>query len=229
MGAVILIRPSFTIEAGTFGTEALDLIERAARTCYKSEPRGDSAAFVRKLLHQYHHESVIEHVGMTVRFIVDRGVSHELVRHRLASYSQESTRYVDYGEGGKTGGHCTFVVPPWCNLGSGTYESWLDSNIVIVNGAEGDRLWFSAMREAEAAYRDLRAAGWTPQQARSVLPNSTKTEVVMTANAREWRNVFLLRCAKSAHPQIREVMVPLLAEAKRQTPVLYDDLYAEEA
>lgn len=220
---MILIRPSFTIEAGTFGADALDFIERAARTCYKSEPRGDSAAFVRKLLHQYHHESVIEHVGMTVRFIVDRGVSHELVRHRIASYSQESTRYVDYGEGGKTGGHCTFVVPPWCNLEPGTYP-----NTASVNADEGDDWWFSAMRGAEATYRSLRAAGWTPQEARSVLPNSTKTEVVMTANAREWRNVFLLRCAKSAHPQIREVMVPLLAEAKRRTPVLYDDLYAEE-
>lgn len=211
-----LVKPSFTIEAGTFGMDALRLIESAARTCYKSECRGDPASFVRKILHQYHHESVIEHVGCTVRFIVDRGVSHELVRHRVASFSQESTRYVDYGEDGKTGGHCTFVIPPWVNEQPGEY----DGDFLL-----GERdPWTWAMRAAEVWYRAMRSQGRTPQEARSVLPNSTKTEVVMTANYREWRHVLTLRGAKSAHPQMREVMLPLLAELRERVPVLFDDV-----
>jgi thymidylate synthase (FAD) len=211
---VNLILPSFTVEAGTFGDDALRLIEASARTCYKSESKGDPSGFVRKILHQFHHESVIEHVGMTVRFVVDRGVSHELVRHRLASFSQESTRYVDYGDGGKAGG-CTFVIPPWLGVAAGEYDE---------ERAAGSHAWVWQMFLAEHAYKSLRAEGWTPQQARSVLPSATKTEVVMTANVREWRTVFKLRCAKSAHPQMREVMVPLLFEARRRTPVLFDDL-----
>lgn len=208
-----LVKPSFTIEHGTFGDDALRLIESAARTCYKSECRGDPASFVRKIVHQYHHESVIEHVGCTVRFVVDRGVSHELVRHRVASFSQESTRYVDYGEDGKTGGHCTFVIPPWVDAEEGIYDE------VVTTDS-----WVWAMHLAETYYRAMRREGRTPQEARSVLPNSTKTEVVMTANYREWRHVLELRCAKSAHPQMREVMLPLRDELRRRVPVLFDEV-----
>lgn len=185
----------------------LKLIEKAGRTCYKSEDRitDDSAlAFARSILAR-HHESVIEHSTMTVRFIVDRGVSHELVRHRLASFSQESTRYVRY-DGAKEGRGLTFVRPCF----------WLNNPAMM-------DLWESWMRDYEEIYLDTLDLGAKPEEARCLLPHSTKTEVVMTANFREWRKVFELRTANAAHPQMREVMRPLLAEARRRVPVIFDD------
>jgi len=231
-----LLKPSYSIEAGTFGQEALDAIERAARTCYKSEPAGDPGAFVRMLIKRG-HESTLEHVGFTVRFVVDRGVSHELVRHRLASFSQESTRYVDY-TGQKSGGHCQFIIPSWLptGLGEGFWEAWdghyrrcygISDPLVqdlLVTPEDPLRYWLDAMLQAEMSYQILRNREWSPQYARSVLPNSTKTEIVVTANYREWRHIFNLRTAKASHPQMREVMLPLLAEMKEKTPVLFDDL-----
>jgi thymidylate synthase (FAD) len=187
----------------------LGLIEQAGRTCYKSENKitQDSARqFVQRLLHSGHH-SVIEHINVTVRFICDRGVSHELVRHRLASYSQESTRYANYSKS-KFGGELTVIRPLF----------WAEDSPQYLR-------WFAAVKHAEKAYMQLIELGATPEQARTVLPNSLKTEVVMTCNLREWRNVLNLRCSKAAHPQIREIMVPLLSELKEKIPVVFDDLY----
>jgi len=192
------------------GPEALRQIEEAGRTCYKSEDMitPDSAeAFVKRILEAGHH-SVIEHVSATIRFICDRGVTHEIVRHRLAAYSQESTRYCNYSKG-RHGNEITVIRPLFWSEDSMEYNIWLLS-----------------MQAAEDAYMALVTAGASPQEARSVLPNSLKTEIVMTCNLREWRHVFSLRCSQAAHPQMREIMLPLLAEFRKRIPVLFDDLYA---
>jgi thymidylate synthase (FAD) len=170
------------------------------------------------------HESVIEHEKVSVRVVCDRGVSHEIVRHRLASYSQESTRYCDYDKG-----EITFIQPCWfTNDCTGLSPDDFDTVIIgtgigrINPHPEAD--WINAMHYIEGTYKDLREAGWKPEQARSVLPNSLKTEIVMTMNLREWRHFFKLRTAKAAHPQIREIAIPMLAEFKKLIPIIFDDI-----
>jgi len=209
--------------------DALNLIESAARTCYKSEGNPEqTASFVKRVLDSQ-HESVIEHVGMTVRFIIDRGVSHELVRHRVASFSQESTRYIDYMKKAK-GGNLQFIIPPWVTeefpVGEQVNFSELQAFWVQheIKPSLATQQWVSSMSLAEVGYREVRQQGWSAQQARSILPHSAKTEVVMTANYREMRHILKLRTSKAAHPQIREVMIPLLEELKGRTPVLFDDI-----
>lgn len=213
---MLLVKPSAEILMITTG--ALSLIERAGRTCYKSEEKmtSESAPTFAAMILKRGHESVLEHAVATVRFVCDRGVSHEIVRHRLASYSQESTRYCDY-----EGGHVAFVIPPWVDMEPGEYDKGRYTGAATV-----DNEWFNAMKDAEDSYRALRAGNWRPEQARSVLPNSLKTEIVMTANLREWRHFFKLRTAPAAHPQMREIATPLLVEMAARVPVLFDDLLA---
>jgi len=212
-----LIRPTFEILTPIDGTDILRRIEASGRTCYKSEDRitDDSAPrFVRMVLRRG-HESVLEHVSISVRIVCDRGVSHELVRHRLASFSQESTRYCDYG-----GQDMQFVIPPWLDIQPGVYRD----EVLAWNNQCARPMWVYEMRRIELLYRDLRTLGWKPEQSRSILPNSLKTEVVMTCNIREWRHVFRLRTAKAAHPQMREIMIPMLSEFQRLIPVVFDDV-----
>lgn len=206
-----LVSASFEIlepdDLGSWNT-MLVRIERAARTCYKSEERisvFSAEPLVKKLIGSGHH-AMLEHGGdISVRFVVDRGVSHELVRHRLASFAQESTRYCNYSRG-KFGGECTFIdARPHLSE-----SEWAE--------------WESALATAESYYLSMLEAGVKPQMARSVLPNATKTEVVVTANPREWRHIFELRTSERAHPQMREVMCPLLAEFRRRVTVLFDDV-----
>lgn len=188
--------------------DAVAFIERVARTCYKSEDKigpGTGEAFVRGLVKRRHF-AMLEHASMTVRFVVDRGVSHEIVRHRIASYAQESTRYCDYA-GAKRGKEITVIAPCFWEPGSSMWSTWLE-----------------ACGYAEQRYFRLRLMGAKPEEARSVLPNSLKTELVMTANMREWREVFRLRTADAAHPQMREVMIPLFERCFTSTPTLFDDL-----
>lgn len=206
-----VIRAEARFEGSPDGKAILRIIESAGRVCYKSEDKitDDSAeAFVRRLIRSG-HESVLEHASLRARIICDRGVSHELVRHRLASYSQESTRYCNYSQG-KHGHEITVIEP-----------AWLASEAA---GHNARVVWWSAMVSAEQAYFHLLDLGWTPQQARSVLPNSLKTEVVMTANIREWRHFFQLRCSKAAHPQMQEVAAQLLAQAAQIAPALFEDI-----
>lgn len=188
----------------------LQVIEAAGRTAYKSEDKiteGSAETFVRKIMKRG-HLSVIEHAPMlSVRFITDRGVTHELVRHRLASFTQESTRYVNY-----KGKEMEFILPVWFSD-----ESNWDNEIPT-------GIWVKQMMSAELEYNKLIKAGWSPQQARSVLPNSLKTEIVVTANLREWRHIFKLRTASGAHPQIVELMRPLLKEVREIIPIIFDDL-----
>lgn len=197
------------------GQKVLQKLELIGRTCYKSEDKitEDSAAkFVAGLIKRG-HEAMLEHVSITVKFVTDRGISHEIVRHRLASYAQESTRYCNYSQD-KFGHELTFIIPDFLEYGS-----------------EGFKLWKDEMKQVEKTYFAMLEAGHTPQEARSVLPNSLKTELVMTANLREWRAFFKLRAANStgvAHPQMLEITRPLLDDLKAMIPVVFDDITYEE-
>ncbi len=185
----------------------LETIERAGRTAYKSEDKitsGSAEKFCRMLI-KNGHESVLEHVSITVKFVCDRGVTHELVRHRIASYTQESTRYCNYSGG------LTVVLPLSLDGDS------LTCKVVRT-------MWEQAMKNAENSYCNMITAGCTPQQARHVLPLSTKTEIVTTMNIREWRHVLKLRTAPSAHPHIRALMLDLLAIFTEKLPVLFGDI-----
>lgn len=206
-----IIAPSFEILTELNGNDILKKLERIGRVCYKSEDRitGDSAErFIRNLVSRG-HESVIEHIAVTVKIICDRGVSHEIVRHRIASYSQESTRYCNYSSGG-FGSELTVIRPYF----------WEESS-------EKFQIWQKSMKAAEDAYLSLIGLGATPQEARSVLPNSLKTEIVVTMNLREWRHFFKMRTEKHAHPQMRETAIPILKEFQKQIPAIFDDIPLE--
>jgi thymidylate synthase (FAD) len=203
-----VISPYHEIISPLDGNAILAIIETAGRTCYKSEDKitaGSAGTFARRMVASGHH-SVIEHAFLTVRFVCDRGVSHELVRHRMASFSQESTRYANYSKD-KFGREITVVRPPFWHEDSNEYACWK-----------------VAMQAAEDSYLKLVDMGARAEQARSVLPNSLKTEIVTTCNLREWRHVLKLRCARAAHPQIRELMLPLLSELKEELPDIFEDM-----
>lgn len=195
------------------GISELQFLEKIARKCYKSEDKisedGESAKRLVGSLIKSKHEAMLEHMSLSVLFICDRGVSHEIVRHRMASFAQESTRYCNYSKG-KFGGEVTFIRP---------------YNMVVDSTEFG--IWESAMLAAENSYMELLKNGISPQMARSVLPNSLKTELVMTANLREWRHFLNLRAAGSTgapHPQMLEIAVPLLVELQHAIPVVFDDI-----
>ena len=225
-----IIKPSFEILTQNLSKEdltTLRLIERAGRTCYKSEENiNDESAigFVGARLNEDHHESIIEHSSLTVKFICDRGVSHELVRHRLASFSQESTRYCNYSKG-RHGNQLTFIQPPWISDDAvEVLQNCSDPFDDILNISIMNAVWFESLKTAEYSYLRLLESGWKPEQARSVLPNSLKTEIVVTANFREWRLIFKQRTSEKAHPQMRELMIPLLEEVRSKIPVIFDIL-----
>lgn len=205
------IKPYTQIYKDFDGQKVLQKIEAAARTCYKSEGKiqeGSAAKLVAGLI-KSGHEAMLEHASVTVKFVVDRGISHELVRYRLASFAQESTRYCNYSKD-DFGSEITFIIPEYLE-----YKS------------EGWNIWKESMKQAEDAYFKMLDFGLSPQQARAVLPNSLKTEVVMTANLREWRHFFKLRALGTTgkpHPQMLEVAVPLLEDMKNLIPVVFDDL-----
>ena len=196
------------------GREILKKIEMIGRTCYKSTDRitDDSAPkFVANLIKRG-HEAMIEHASVTVKFVTDRGISHEIVRHRIASFAQESTRYCNYSKD-KFGNELTFIQPAF-----------------LTEGTEAYNVWKEDMERCEKAYFAMLEAGSKPEEARSVLPNSLKTELIMTADLREWRNFFKLRAANStgsAHPQMLEISRPLLEEFKAKIPVVFDDITYE--
>lgn len=203
-----IIKPSFEILDCDDGMEILKKIEKYGRVCYKSENLidADSAVgFVRRILDRG-HESVIEHEKVSARIICDRGVSHEIVRHRIASYSQESTRYCNYCKD-KFGNELTFIKPVFWDENSDEYK-----------------IWYDVMKNIEDQYMQLIGKGVSPQEARSILPNSLKTEIVVTMNLREWRHFFKLRASNAAHPQMREIAVEMLQEFQRRIPILFDNI-----
>lgn len=207
-----IIEPSYTIETPReWFKMALPMIEAAARTCYKSEDKiceGSAIPLIQKLMMQNPpHRSVVEHFSFSVRFICDRGVSHELGRHRIASFSQESTRYCNYSKG-KFGGEITVIKPCFWQEGTEPYSQW--------------RI---ACEKAEQQYIRLLELKCKPQEARSVLPNSLKTEIFVTCNIREWITILEQRCSPMAHPQMRQLMIPLLGKLKELIPILFDGLF----
>ena len=216
-----IIKPSYEIltPISDGGIKELQHIEKIGRVCYKSEDRitddGETAKKFVKMLINNGHEAMIEHSSLSVKFVVDRGVSHELVRHRIASFAQESTRYCNYSKD-KFGNEITVILPCFFDTGMG-----LLSNSLVYQE------WKSACECAEERYFNLLKMGATPQEARTVLPNSLKTEITVTANYREWRNFFKLRTAEASHPQMREITIPLLKEIKTLIPIIFDDIEVE--
>ena len=204
---MIIRQPEVLVPETELNPDKMKRIERYARVCYKSEDRmtwGEDSDFLRSIVGRG-HESVIEHEKVTVLFILDRGISHELVRHRIGSFSQESTRYCNYGKD-KFGREIT-VIEPFFFLNSAAYP-----------------LWQQACEQAEAAYFALLDAGRSPQEARSILPNSLKTEIAVTFNLREWKHFFALRAAVPSHPQMRQVAIPLLLFFHKYFPEIFADI-----
>ena len=195
-----IINPSVELMRDFDGEEIMKFIEKCGRTCYQSEKNitADSAKIFVENLIRRGHESVLEHFSCTFKIICDRGVMAELTRHRLASFSIESTRFCDYKD------ELTFIKPAFFGNGSA--------------------VWENAMIQAEEKYSFLRQAGFAPEIARSVLPNSLKTEIVMTANLRELRHILKLRTEKRAHPQMREVAFIILKILKEKLPVVFEDI-----
>ena len=208
-----LIKPS--IEFLNMTENPLQTIEKAGRTCYKSEDKITSksaASFVHTLIKRG-HLAMIEHASMSYRVICDRGVTHEIVRHRLFSYAQESTRYCNYKGG------VTFIIPCWFpDFGEGNYDR-LRVRSTIWQREIG--MWLSMLEQDEWVYRQLLEGGWSPQQARGVLPNALKTEIVITGNLREWLHFFTLRTAKAAHPQMQEIANMLLIDARSRIEFIF--------
>jgi len=202
-----IVKPSYEIMY--YNPDTIKLLEKAGRTCYKSEDKitDESADKFIKMLIDRGHEAMIEHSVITVKFISNRGFTHELVRMRLASYAQESTRYCNYSKD-KFGNEITVIEPYWFH----------DSS------SESKGQWTAFIKFSEASYFKLLENGIQAQGARGVLPIDIKTEIIITANIREWRHIFKLRCAKAAHPDMRRLMIPLLNNVSKMFPVLFDDV-----
>lgn len=221
---MLVIEPSFKIETELDGTKILKEIELFARNCYKSEGKVTDTShldFVRKLMHTFKHEGICDHHVISVRWVCCRGVSHELVRHRIAAYLQESQRYVNYSNNG-----VQFIRPLWVQRLDCTVEQYFSKAVddTSCRISEADEEWYWSMIQAENQYNKLIKLGWKPEEARDVLPNATKTEVISTLNLTSWRNFFKKRTATQAHPKMRQLAIPMLAEFKRLIPVIFDDI-----
>ena len=243
---VKIIEPSFTILTDLEALNTLKMIEIAARTCYQSWNYMDvnSAAKLAKHLVERDHWAMIEHGGMiSVRFITNRGVSHEAFRHRLISGAQESTRFVDYAKGKRK--ELVVVKPANCPYDIETlnrYSKMIDGDYTpFCQYTDSPRMtidfpyienemsknwiiWLMGLTASETAYFLRREYGAKPQSARSNLPIGIKTEFIISTNLREWYHIFKLRTHPTAHPDIRCLMIPLLAEFKKRIPIIFDDL-----
>ena len=207
-----IVEPKVEIITPLDGEAVLKHLELVGRTCYKSEDRIDDQSaekFVAGIIRRG-HEAVIEHYNVTVRFTTDRGITHEIVRHRIASYAQESTRYCNYSKD-KFSNEIAVVRPTDIKEGTKEFEDWKQ-----------------AMEAAEKAYFLLLEDGCKAQTARSVLPTCTKTEIMVTMNLREWRHFLKLRGAGAAHPDIRVIALDLLEQFLAKLPVIFDDINFEE-
>lgn len=202
-----IIKPEIEIEDFD-GTQIMQNIERACRTCYRSEESITEDSYKKLLTNCINrgHESVLEHEKITVRMICDIGVYKDLTRHRFASFSIESTRYCNYGKD-KFNNEIKFIEP--CNIEKGTTEY---------------EQWFNIMNIIEKAYNEMADLGCTPDQMRMILPHSTAAAVTMTANIREWKYILELRCSKMAHPAIRQLLIPLLLIFQEKMPEIFKDI-----
>lgn len=203
-----IVKPYFEFVEEVNAMDMIKRIERIGRVCYKSEDKiteKSAGKFVQMII-KNGHESVLEHEKITVRIVCDRGVSHEIVRHRIASYSQESTRYCNYSDE-KFCNEITVIKPVFWSEDSKEYQ-----------------LWRETVKRVEESYMSLITMGASPQEARSVLPNSLKTEIVVTMNLREWRHFFRLRSSEKAHPQMREIACMMLIDFKKILPDIFTDI-----
>ena len=208
-----IVKPSWKMSAMTEGEPAklMKHLEAMGRICYQSEDAttDDSYKQFLRTIIERGHEAVLEHATVTAIIICDRGISHELVRHRIASYCQESTRYCNYNKG-KFGEEITVIEPCF----------WSEDDLKWA-------AWANLCSKAEDAYMDLLRMGATPQQARDVLPTSLKTQIAVTMNIREWRHFFRLRCSPAAHPDMVALACRGLVEFYNRFPVLFEDVYQE--
>jgi len=227
-----LIRPYYETLTKINTKEIYKRIEKIGRICYKSESKitDESAKKFVKMIVKSGHHSVIEHINISVKFVINRGISHELVRHRLASYSQESTRYCNYSKKG-----LVFIIPLNISFAEGNYrrEWWCQNdydyyyNDILINETKHkyeDFIWLNSMLAAEENYNQLLKRGWQPQQARDVLPHALKTEIISTMNLRMWIHVLNQRVQKNIHPQFREITIPLLKELQDKLPLIFNDI-----
>lgn len=196
----------------------------SGRTCYKSEDKitEDSAEKFVEMLTKRGHHAMIEFGDIIIKCVTNRGVAHEIVRHRMCSFAQESTRYVRYDEG-----DMQYIWPVWSNIKPGYYVrgDYIQKVDVDKDIPMGDQIWLdSCIRDEENYKRLIKDCGWKAQQAREILNNSLKTEIVWKANIREWRHILKLRCGKAAHPQMRDLMIPILKDFQSRIPVLFDDI-----
>jgi thymidylate synthase (FAD) len=220
---VILTKQKVIIEQIIPTQEAYSLLERIGRVCYKSENRitEDSATKFIKSIVARNHLSVIEHCVVTIRFITNRGVSHELVRHRIASFSQESTRFCNYNKQN----HLEFIIPHWLDVKEGVFSY----NDLIPGSLAHEQIFLYSLLMAEEAYNSLIIGGKKPEDARDILPIDVKTEIVVTANLREWLLICNLRTAKAAHPNMRQVMSMVLDALQSKYPEIFGIGKADEA
>jgi thymidylate synthase (FAD) len=232
-----IVRPYAKIMEPEELKQALHRIEFAARISHRSEDaQTDSSAerFIRAVVLGHGDWSVTEHVSASVEILTDRGITHEIVRHRIAAYTQESTRFVNYAKKMPP----SFIYPKpevVCQGCLNGNKAFTHAQNVVHDIGDGkdyvlcpyDFDWFTSIKQAEISYQALLAKGWRPQEARSVFPNALSSKIVCTFNLRTWRHFFLMRTSKEAHPQMRQITIPLLAEFKRLVPVLYEDIVPE--
>jgi thymidylate synthase (FAD) len=231
---VKIVRPYAKIMEPELAAGALQRVEYAARVSHRSEDESglNSERFIRAVVLQHGDWSVVEHVSISAEFLVDRGITHEIVRHRIASYTQESTRFVNYAKKmppsflypliGIECPDCLAGIPPIRTNGNWWHER---SGTTTTCPYDGD--WLDSISAVEEGYKKLLMRGWRPQEARSVFPNALASKIIVTMNLRSWRHFFLMRTTKEAHPQMRQVTIPLLAEFKALIPVLYEDIEPE--
>jgi thymidylate synthase (FAD) len=212
-----LIHPSYEILDCPEREALLKKIEKIGRIAYKSEDKitEDSASRFVKMIMKNNHLSVIEHENISIKFITSRDVSHELVRHRLISVVQESQRYINYNKKG-----IQFIIPDWLMISPGEYTK--NSSLTFMT--ECDKVWLKLLLGSEETYNKFINLKWKPEQARDILPNATKTELIVTANIREWLYIFTLRTASDAFSKMKQIMIPLLQELKIKLPEFFEEI-----
>ena len=220
-----LIKPYFEIDKDLrSGDKILHRLRLKANTCYKPEKSSSKSDydFMHDLVHNKKHTSVLRHEQASMKLVCSRSTSHQIVRHGLAHFLQESQRYCNYSK--KNDGHMIYIIPFYLHdqIPEGIYTR--EQDITMEPPANGGRVWVRQMLQSEESYHTLITCGWKPERARGVLPNDAKTEVEITANLEEWRHIFQQRADSHADESMQFLMRPALAEMQIKIPVIFDDL-----
>ena len=208
------------------GIKIMKNIEKACRTCYRSEGKitEDSYKQLLKNCINRGHESVLEHEKITVKLICDIGVYKDITRHRIASFSIESTRYCNYSKD-KFENSIKFIKPVYYT------DAWQIANYEGQAMTEEELkcfYWYKCMSDIEETYLNMAQLKCTPDEMRMILPHSTAAEVTMTANIREWKHILSLRCSKGAHPAVQQIMIPILLNFKQNMNEIFEDVQYNE-